>query len=278
MKYLITGGSGQLGYDLIKELKKDSQNEIYAPSSLEMNILDKDKVEEIILNFKPDYIFHCAAYTAVDNANIECDKCYNINVLGTANIAHAAKQIDAKVIYISTDYVFNGQKKGEYYPDDKCEPINVYGYTKYLGEQEIINQLHNHLIARISWTFGINGKNFIKTMLKLAENGKQEISVVCDQIGSPSYTIDIVKVLVELKEEIGIYHITNEGYCSWYELAKFVFSESGYDIEVCPITSEEYTAKTKRPLNSRLNKDKIKNKLPHWQDGVKRFLKELKGE
>lgn len=270
--------AGQLGYDLIKELKKDINNEVYAPTSAEMNILDKDRVEEIITTLNPDYIFHCAAYTAVDTAEEECDKCYNINVLGTANIVAAAKQTNAKVIYISTDYVFDGQKEGEYYPEDECKPINVYGYTKYQGEREVINQLHNYLIARISWTFGINGKNFIKTMLRLAENGRKEISVVCDQIGSPSYTVDIVKALVELKEEIGIYHITNEDFCSWYELAKFIFAESGYAIEVHPIISKEYNAKAKRPLNSKLNKGKIKNKLPHWKDGVKRFLKELKGE
>lgn len=278
MKYLITGGSGQLGYDLIKELQKNSNNDIYAPTSAEMNILDSECVMEIITEIKPDYIFHCAAYTAVDNATIECDKCYNINVLGTINIAKAAKQTNAKVIYISTDYVFNGQKEGEYYPEDKCCPINTYGYTKFLGEQEIINHLHNYLIARISWTFGINGKNFIKTMLQIAESEVEKVNIVCDQIGSPSYTVDIVKALIDLKEEIGIYHITNEGYCSWYELAQFVFAESGYNIEVCPITSQEYKTKAQRPLNSKLNKDKIKNKLPHWKDAVKRFLKELKGE
>lgn len=278
MKYLITGGHGQLGYDLIKELKKDIKNEIYAPSVEEMDITDQAQVNKIILEYKPDYIFHCAAYTAVDKAEEDRETCYFVNVEGTKNIAMAAHEVDAKLIYISTDYVFNGEGSEPHSIDEVCAPKNLYGYTKYRGEQEVMKYVDKHLIARISWVFGINGKNFIKTMIKLAKEGKKEISVVCDQIGSPTYTVDLVKQLVDLKEEIGIYHITNEGYCSWLQLAEFVFKEIDADIEVTPVLTRDYKTNAERPLNSKLDKSKLKNKMPHWKDAVRRFIKEIKGE
>lgn len=278
MRYLITGGSGQLGYDLIKELQKEKDAEIYAPNSNEMDITDQKQVSEIISNYKPNYIFHCAAYTAVDQAEEDRGLCYLVNVEGTRNIAAAAREVDAKVIYISTDYVFNGEQSEPYQTNDICEPINLYGYTKYRGEQEVMKHAKEYLIARISWVFGVNGKNFIKTMIKLAKEGKKEISVVCDQIGSPTYTVDLVKQLVDLKEEIGIYHITNEGYCSWLQLAQYVFQEIDADIEVIPVLTRDYKTKATRPLNSKLDKSKLKNKMPHWKDAVKRFIKEIKGE
>lgn len=278
MKYLVTGGNGQLGYDLIKELKKEKDADVYAPTSKEMDITNQEQVNKIILDYKPNYIFHCAAYTAVDQAEEDRGMCYLVNVEGTRNIAAAAHEVNAKVIYISTDYVFNGEQSEPYQTDEICEPINLYGYTKYRGEQEVMKYAKDYLIARISWVFGINGKNFIKTMIKLAKEGKKEISVVCDQIGSPTYTVDLVKQLVDLKEEIGIYHITNEGYCSWLQLAQYVFQELDIDIEVSPVLTRDYKTKALRPLNSKLDKSKLKNKMPHWKDAVKRFLEELRRE
>ena len=278
MKYLITGGHGQLGYDLIKELKKDINNEICAPTIEEMDITDQEQVNKIILDYKPNYIFHCAAYTAVDKAEEDRSACYLVNVEGTRNIAIAAQKVNAKIIYISTDYVFDGEGSEPHLVDEICEPKNLYGYTKYRGEQEIMKYTDKYLITRISWVFGINGNNFIKTMIKLANEGRKEISVVCDQIGSPTYTVDLVKQLIDLKEEIGIYHITNEGYCSWLQLAEFVFKEINADIEVLPVLTKDYQTKAVRPLNSKMDKSKLKNKMPHWKDAVKRFIKEIKGE
>ena len=185
MKYLITGGTGQLGYDIIKELISRGELNYLAPTTKEMNITNKDEVEKVILGYKPDIIFHCAAYTAVDKAEEDKENCYNINVNGTKNIVSVAEKINAKVVYISTDYVFDGTKEGIYEIDDKTNPINYYGYTKLMGEEEV-KKLKDYLIVRISWVFGINGKNFIKTMLNLADT-KDEISVVSDQIGSPTY-------------------------------------------------------------------------------------------
>lgn len=282
MKFLITGINGQLGYDINKELLKRGFTNILAPTRDELDLTNEFLVEEVINDYKPDIIFHCAAYTAVDNAEEEKDLCYDVNVNATKYLIKCAKSINAKIIYISTDYVFDGSYDGLYKESDEVSPINYYGQTKYLGE-EMVRKYDNHIIARISWVFGINGKNFIKTMLNLAQT-KKEISVVSDQVGSPTYTKDLSKVLVDmaLSEKKGTYHITNSEYCSWYELAKYVFEINNIDIIVNPILTKDYKTKAKRPLNSRLDKTKLEmdgfNKLPSWKDAVKRYNIELKKE
>lgn len=282
MKYLITGASGQLGYDIINELKKRKELDYLAPSSKEMNITDINKVKEIISNYKPDVIFHCAAYTSVDKAEENKEICYDVNVNGTRNIAIAAKECNAKIIYISTDYVFDGTKDGTYTTEDKTNPINYYGYTKLCGE-EIVKTLDDYLIVRISWVFGINGNNFIKTMLKLAES-KNEISVVSDQIGSPTYTEDLSKLLLDMVKagKRGTFHATNEGYCTWNEFARYIFEVSGKEITVNEILTKDYKTIAVRPLNSKLSKDKLDTedlyRLPTWKDATKRFCKVLRKE
>lgn len=280
MKYLITGGTGQLGYDIIKELINRNEKDYLAPSSKKMDITNQKQVEKIILNYKPDIIFHCAAYTAVDKAEEDKENCYNINVNGTKNIVSVAEKINAKVVYISTDYVFDGTKEGIYEIDDKTNPINYYGYTKLMGEEEV-KKLKDYLIVRISWVFGINGKNFIKTMLNLADT-KDEISVVSDQIGSPTYTKDLSKLLLDMIKENkqGLYFATNEEYCSWYEFAKYIFEINNKNIKVNKILTKDYKTLANRPLNSMLSKNKLDEenlqRLPSWKDATSRFCKILK--
>lgn len=281
MKALITGGSGQLGYDIAK-LLKENNTIMYVPTHDEMDIINRDSVMKAFNSFKPDVVFHCAAYTAVDKAEEDKDRCFDINVNGTKNIVDASNMYGTKVVYISTDYVFHGDKDGVYEINDITDPINYYGYTKYLGEQEVIKN-SNNLIVRISWVFGINGKNFVKTMLKLASS-RDEISVVSDQVGSPTYTYDLAKLLVDMvnNNKSGIYHATNEGYCSWYEFAKYIFEVSGIDIRVNPILTKDYITLAKRPLNSKLSKDKLDEegltRLPDWKDATKRYIKVLRKE
>ena len=280
MKYLITGGTGQLGYDIIKELINRNEKDYLAPSSKEMDITNQKQVENIILNYKPDIIFHCAAYTAVDKAEEDKENCYNINVNGTKNIVSVAEKINAKVVYISTDYVFDGTKEGIYEIEDKTNPINYYGYTKLMGEEEV-KKLKDYLIVRISWVFGINGKNFIKTMLNLADT-KDEISVVSDQIGSPTYTEDLSKLLLDMIKENkqGLYFATNEEYCSWYEFAKYIFEINNKNIKVNKILTKDYKTLANRPLNSMLSKNKLDEenlqRLPSWKNATSRFCKILK--
>lgn len=282
MKFLITGVNGQLGHDVKQELMDRGYFDILAPTREEMDITNKEQVEKIVLDYKPDVIFHCAAYTAVDLAEDEKEKCYDINVNGTKYLTDAASVVHAKMIYISTDYVFDGTKDGVYDVDDEIHPVNYYGKTKYLGE-EIVKKYENHIIVRISWVFGINGKNFVKTMLRLAET-KRELSVVSDQIGSPTYTKDLSRLLVDmsLSDIKGTYHATNEGYCSWYDFAKTIFEVNHIDMKVSPILTKDYKTKAKRPLNSRLNKDCLDDadldRLPDWKDAVERYSKVLKKE
>lgn len=282
MKYLITGGSGQLGYDIIRELKNRDRFDFLAPNCSEMDITDIKSVEDVILNYKPDVIFHCAAYTAVDKAEDDRDVCYNVNVNGTKNIVDVAKMVGAKVVYISTDYVFDGTKDGIYDVNDDTNPVNYYGYTKLEGEKEV-QRLDNYLIVRISWVFGINGKNFIKTMLNLAES-KDKLSVVCDQIGSPTYTEDLSKLLLDMVDnnKNGLFFATNEEYCSWYEFAKYIFEINNINIKLDKVLSEDYKTIAKRPMNSRLSKDKLDRenlqRLPSWKDATERFCKILKKE
>lgn len=281
MRVLITGGSGQLGYDIAK-LLEENNTMMYVPTHEEMDITDRDSVMKAFYSFKPDVVFHCAAYTAVDKAEEDKERCYDINVNGTKNIVDASDIYGSKVVYISTDYVFHGDKNGIYETSDITDPINYYGYTKYLGEQEVLKN-SNNLVVRISWVFGINGKNFVKTMLRLASS-RDEISVVSDQVGSPTYTYDLARLLVDMvnKNKSGIYQATNEGYCSWYEFAKYIFEVSGIDIRVNPILTKDYVTLAKRPLNSRLSKDKLDEdgltRLPDWKDATKRYIKVLRKE
>ena len=283
MKALITVITGQLGYDIKRTLEELGYTDIVAPTYLEMDITNEDQVASYILNNKPDIIYHCAAYTAVDKAEEEQEKCYNINVLGTRYIAKYANRVGAKLIYISTDYVFHGDKDGLYEPTDPINPVNYYGKTKYLGEQEVITNTSNYIITRISWVFGLNGNNFIKTMLRLATT-HSELNVVSDQIGSPTYTKDLSKLLIKmsLSDKTGIYHVTNEGYCSWAEFAEYIFKEANLNVKVNPILTKDYKTTATRPLNSKMDKAKLLEdgfyKLPTWQDATKRYLEELNKE
>ena len=282
MKFFITGVNGQLGYDLKRELLERGYTDILAPTRVDLDITNEDAVKKMIREYRPSVIFHCAAYTAVDKAEEEQEKCYQVNVLGTKYLTEAAKEVGAKIIYISTDYVFDGTKEGLYQVEDKVNPVNYYGKTKYLGEN-FVREYDNHIIVRISWVFGINGKNFIRTMLNLAESHK-ELNVVCDQIGSPTYTKDLAGLLVNmfLSNVKGLYHVTNEGYCSWYEFAEFIFKEGRKKVKVHPILTKDYKTIAKRPLNSKLSKESLDDigmkRLPEWQDAVKRYICELKKE
>jgi dTDP-4-dehydrorhamnose reductase len=289
MKYLITGYKGQLGYDIKRELisRGVSEENILAIDHDSMDITKREAVMEVILNYKPDIIFHCAAYTAVDAAEDNQDIAFLVNQVGTKNIVDASIKIGAKIIYMSTDYVFDGTKDGLYNETDQVNPKSVYGKTKYLGEEEV-RRNSKHYIARISWVFGINGHNFIKTMLQLSEN-HNELNVVNDQVGSPTYTIDLAKVLVDMsnKELYGTYHVTNEGFCSWAEFAEYIFKINNKTVKVNKVTTEEYLELTKtkqayRPRNSKLDKSKLENngfnRLPSWQDATERFCLSLKKE
>ena len=281
MKVLVTGVNGQLGYELVKELNNKGYTDILAVDKDEMDITNKDMVNNVIKNYHPDVIFHCAAWTAVDKAEDEKEACYNVNVNGTKYISEAAKEIDAKLIYISTDYVFDGTKEGLYEIDDEVNPKSVYGETKYEGEQLVRQNNLKHFIVRISWVFGVNGNNFIKTMLKLAET-RNELTVVADQFGSPTYTVDLAKLLVEMSEteKYGTYHANNEGYCNWAEFAEYIFKVNNKEVNVKHITSEEYPQKAYRPRNSKLSKQSLDdngfNRLPSWENAVERYSKELK--
>ena len=281
MRYLITGANGQLGNDVIDELKKRGYD--YLGTDIDnMDITNQDEVEKVILAYNPNVIIHCAAWTAVDLAEKEenIEKVKNINHIGTQNIARTAKKIDAKMIYISTDYVFEGNGNVPYTPDQKnYNPISIYGKTKLDGELEVSSILEKYYIVRIAWVFGENGNNFVKTMLSLAQK-YSELKVVDDQIGTPTYTPDLSKLLVDMSEteKYGYYHATNEGgYISWADFAEEIFRQSNYDVKVNRVTTAEYGINlAKRPLNSRLDKSKLVengfNLLPNWKDALSRYL------
>lgn len=280
MKVLVTGVKGQLGHDVMNELKKRGHEGIGVDVE-EMDITDPKQVSRVIKEADVDGVIHCAAYTAVDAAEDNQEICRKVNAYGTRNIAEVCKELDLKMMYISTDYVFDGEGERPWEPDDKRNPLNVYGQTKCEGEEAIEELLDKYFIVRIAWVFGINGKNFIKTMLKLGET-HDKLTVVADQVGSPTYTYDLSRLLVDMMEtdRYGIYHATNEGFCSWYEFAKEIFKQAGMKVEVSPVGSEEYPSKAKRPHNSRMTKDKLEEngfqRLPKWQDALSRYLTELK--
>lgn len=277
---LITGILGQLGYDLAKELTKRGV-EYIAPSLEELELTTEAGAKNFILEKKPDTVIHCAAYTAVDKAESEAELALTVNGFGTRWVAEACREVDAKMIYISTDYVFGGDGHIPYEVHDEKKPVNVYGQSKLLGEDAVSMILEKYFIVRTSWVFGINGHNFIKTMLRLAET-KNKISVVNDQVGSPTYTVDLAKLLADMAatEKYGVYHASNEGFCSWAEFAREIFEQAGIDIEVDGIPTIEYPTPARRPFNSRLSKKSLDeagfNRLPAWQNAVKRYLVELK--
>lgn len=293
MKVLVTGVKGQLGYDVVNELEKQNIEAVGVDIE-EMDITDSASVNKVIKEVNPDAVIHCAAWTAVDAAEDEDkkEKVKLVNVDGTQNIANVCKELDIKMMYISTDYVFNGEGTEPWQPDCKdYAPQNVYGQTKLDGELAVANTLDKYFIVRIAWVFGKNGNNFIKTMLKVGKNHDQ-LKVVSDQIGTPTYTFDLAKLLVSMivTNKYGYYHATNEGgYISWWDFTKEIFkqaTEMGYDIysekniTVTPVTTAEYgVSKAKRPFNSRLDKSKLVENgftpLPTWQDAVSRYLKEF---
>ncbi|MCI7531968.1 MAG: dTDP-4-dehydrorhamnose reductase [Lachnobacterium sp.] len=302
MKFLVTGVCGQLGHDVTNELLQrghegigsdiqeaysgveDGSDVTKAPYQ-QLDITDKDAVMRVITEVKPDAVIHCAAWTAVDAAedaeNIA--KVRAINAEGTAYIAEACKKIDCKMTYISTDYVFNGQGEGPWDPDCKdYAPLNVYGQTKLEGELAVSRILEKYFIVRIAWVFGLNGKNFIKTMLSVGKT-HDSVRVVNDQIGTPTYTYDLARLLIDMNEteKYGYYHATNEGgYISWYDFTKEIYRQAGYQTEVIPVTTAEYgLSKAARPFNSRLDKRKLAENgftpLPAWQDALSRYLQEM---
>lgn len=280
MKVLVTGVTGQLGFDVVKELKNRNISVIES-NRQNMDITNFEQVRNFIIINKPDALIHCSAYTAVDNAEEDRENCENVNVNGTENIVKVCAELNIKMIYISTDYVFKGDGENFWNPDDEVCPLNFYGLTKYKGELAVKKYLEKYFIVRISWVYGINGKNFVKTMLNLAKT-KNELSVVNDQIGSPTYTYDLAKLLVDmvLTEKYGVYNVSNEGVCSWYDLAVEIFKQAKIEnINVIPVTSDKFPSKSKRPKNSRMNKQKLIDsgfdKLPDWKDALSRFLKEL---
>lgn len=285
MKVFVTGVKGQLGYDVMRELEKRGYNDAAGVDIEEMDITDGESVDKVITDSNPDVVIHCAAWTAVDLAEDEDkkDKVHLVNAVGTENIAKVCKKLDCKMIYISTDYVFDGQGTRPWEPDDERNPLNVYGQTKYEGELAVEKWLDKYFIVRIAWVFGQNGKNFVRTMLNLGKT-HDKLTVVNDQIGSPTYTPDLAKLLVDMAEsdKYGIYHATNEGFCSWYEFACEIFKQaSEYDsvyknVSVSPVTSDKYPSKAKRPSNSRMNKNKLTEngfeRLPAWQDALRRYI------
>lgn len=284
MKALVTGVKGQLGFDVVNELKKRGHTAIGVDIE-EMDITDKVSVEKVINEIKPDVVIHCAAWTAVDSAEEEenISKVRNVNAKGTENIAKVCKALDIKMVYISTDYVFDGQGTEPWKPDCKdYKPLNVYGQTKLEGELAVSSNLDKFFIVRIAWVFGVNGNNFIKTMLKLSDK-YDTLRVVNDQIGTPTYTYDLARLLVDMVEtdKYGYYHATNEGgYISWYDFACEIFKQAGKNVNVIPVTTEKYgLSKAARPFNSRLDKSKLVENgfepLPTWQNALERYLKKI---
>ena len=279
MKILVTGYSGQLGYDVVKEGLK-CQHEMIGVSSKQLDITKREAVFSYIQQLRPECIVHCAAYTAVDKAEEDRAASYDVNVNGTRYIAEAAKAVDAKFVYISTDYVFGGNGDVPFTETDQVNPIGYYGETKLQGERQVQTLLEKYFILRISWVFGLNGNNFVKTMLRLAET-RNELSVVGDQYGSPTYTVDAAKLIIEMIDTnaYGIYHASNEGFCSWSEFAQEVFRQANKEVIVKAITAEEYPTPAVRPENSRMSKQKLLDNgfllLPKWQDAVGRYINEL---
>jgi len=279
MKVLVTGASGQLGYDIIKYLKS-KKIDCFGPNRASLEITNFKQTEDIIRSYSPDIVIHCAAFTNVDQAELSADECMLVNAKSTINIANVCNELGAKIVYISTDYVFSGEEAGPYEIDSATSPISVYGFSKLVGEKEVIQRVKEHFIIRTSWAYGTNGKNFVTTMLNLGRN-LESVDVVSDQIGSPTYTHDLSIIISELMQtdRYGIYHVTNEGFCSWAEFAEQIFEYAGYKTKVNSISSEKYKRIAKRPKNSMLSKQNIEDngfrRLPEWRDALRRYLTEI---
>ena len=284
-KILVTGVAGQLGYDCVRELKSRGYTNVSGIDINDLDLTDELKVTDYITQFSPDVVMHNAAWTAVDKAEEMPDKVKAINTMAPLYIARACKMVGAKMVYISTDYVFDGLGDKPFEIDDARTGLSVYGKTKSEGEDMVRNTLDEHFIVRISWVFGKNGNNFVKTMLKLAAMGKTELNVVSDQIGSVTYTYDLSRLLVDMieTEKYGTYHATNEGFISWAEFAEEIFKEKNLDVKVNYVTTDEYSRlvlnQAKRPLNSRMSKKSLDDagfkRLPDWKDALRRYLKEI---
>ncbi len=285
LKILVTGVKGQLGFDCVRILKERGYCRVLGIDKDELDITDEEAVNRFVLEYKPDVIMHNAAWTAVDKAEEMPDLVYKVNALGPKYIANAANKVGAKMFYISTDYVFDGEGTAPFEVDSPKDGLSIYGKTKSQGEDFVISLTNKYFIIRISWVFGINGNNYIKTMLKLSKI-KDELNIVCDQIGSPTYTYDLANLMADMMEtdKFGVYHATNEGFCSWYDFTKYIYKAKGItNVKVNPITTEEYLKinpnQAKRPLNSRMSKSSLTkagfNLLPKWEDAVDRYLKEL---
>ena len=276
IKVLVTGVNGQLGYDVTKRLNDLGISNV-GVCRKDFDLVNKEATQAFIMEYKPDVVVHCAAYTNVDGAEENREECYAVNVEGTVNIAKACRQIDAKMVYISSDYVFGGEGEEPYSEYQETAPINYYGYTKDKGEKAIQEILEKYFIIRTSWLYGENGNNFVNKMFELAKS-KKELNIIHDQVGSPTYTKDLAELVCEILQtaKYGIYHGVNDGYCSWYDFAADIFKKMNIDIKLNPITTLEYPVKAKRPLNSRLSRGNIvKNgfsALPHWKDALGRFL------
>ena len=276
-RVLVTGINGQLGYDVVKELDKRGYISVGVDKE-KMDLTDLSSINNFIKDSEVDAVIHCAAYTAVDKAEDDKELCEIVNSLSVKEIVNTCKELDIPLVYISTDYVFDGTKEGEYVETDLVNPINVYGRTKIMGEEFVKDILDKYFIVRISWVFGENGNNFINTMLRLSKEHK-ELNIINDQVGSPTYTKDLAPLLVDMIEtnKYGVYHATNEGFCSWYEFAKEIFKIKNIDIKVNPITTDKYITKAKRPLNSKMSKEKLEQngfkRLRPWQEALKDYLK-----
>ena len=284
MKILITGIKGQLGYDCVRELKERGYTNVKGIDIEDLDITDESAVHKFITEYNPDVVMHNAAWTAVDKAEQMPDKVYQVNALGPKYIAEACKEVNAKMVYISTDYVFDGKGESQFEVDDPKNGLSVYGKTKSQGEDFVTSTISNYFIVRISWVFGYNGNNFVKTMLKLGSR-MSEINVVCDQIGSVTYTYDLSKLLCDMIEtdKYGIYHATNEGMISWADFATEIMKQANLACKVNHVTTEEYKRlvpnQADRPLNSRMSKKSLDNagfnRLPDWKNALSRYLKEL---
>lgn len=280
MKVLVTGARGQLGFDVVQELERQGILAVGVDME-EMDITDADAVDLVVKDSGADAVIHCAAYTAVDAAEENASLCQRVNRDGTKNIAMACRKYGKKMLYISTDYVFDGEGENPWEPEDHANPVNVYGRTKYEGELAVRETLEAYFIVRVSWVFGLHGKNFVKTMLRLS--GEREcLRVVDDQFGSPTYTRDLAVLLAAMvqTDKYGVYHATNEGICSWYEFACEIFRQAERMVQVEAVPSDAFPVKAKRPHNSRMEKGKLTRegffRLPRWEDALSRYLRELR--
>ena len=279
MNLIVTGVKGQLGYDVVRELKSRHFTNVLGIDIDDLDITNQSAVNDFMALNKPSIIIHCAAYTAVDKAEYNKDICINVNVNGTRYLVDVARKYNAKIVYISTDYVFDGTKSDGYTVIDIPKPQSVYGESKYLGELET-QKYKKHFIVRISWVFGKNGNNFVKTILRLGRE-KEFLNIVSDQIGSPTYTYDLSRLIVDMieTEKFGTYHATNEGECTWFEFAKEIFKFAKINVPINAITTEQYPTNAKRPKNSVMNKSSLDENgfkhLPHWKDALERYLKEI---